>query len=38
MRSYELFVREKLSKIKGIQQIKTSIAFGTNKYTTQIAL
>jgi Lrp/AsnC family leucine-responsive transcriptional regulator len=38
MRTYEIFVREKLSKIKGIGQIKTSIAFGTNKYTTQIAL
>ena len=38
MRSYEVFVREKLSKIKGIQQIKTSFVFGTNKYTTQIAL
>ncbi len=38
MRAYEVFVREKLSKIKGIQQIKTSMVFGTNKYTTQIAL
>jgi Lrp/AsnC family leucine-responsive transcriptional regulator len=38
MRTYEVFVREKLSKIKGIQQIKTSIAFATNKYTTQISL
>jgi Lrp/AsnC family transcriptional regulator, leucine-responsive regulatory protein len=38
MRSYEVFVREKLSKVKGIQQIKTSFVFGTNKYTTQIAL
>ncbi len=38
MRSYEVFVREKLSKIKGIQQIKTSFVFGTNKYTTQIII
>ena len=38
MRAYEAFVREKLTKIKGIQQIKTSFVFGTNKYTTQIAL
>lgn len=38
MRGYELFVREKLSKIKGIQQIKTSFVFGTNKHTTQIPL
>jgi Lrp/AsnC family leucine-responsive transcriptional regulator len=36
MRSYETFVREKLSKIKGIQQIKSSMVFGVNKYTTQI--
>jgi Lrp/AsnC family leucine-responsive transcriptional regulator len=38
MRTYEVFIREKLSKIKGIGQIKTSIAFGTNKYTTQLSL
>jgi Lrp/AsnC family leucine-responsive transcriptional regulator len=38
MRSYEAFIREKLSKIKGIGQIKTSIVFGTNKYVTQITL
>lgn len=38
MRAYEAFVREKLTKIKGIQQIKTSFVFGTNKYTTQITL
>jgi len=38
MRAYETFVREKLSKIKGVQQIKTSIAFGTYKYTSQISL
>jgi Lrp/AsnC family leucine-responsive transcriptional regulator len=38
MRAYEQFVREKLSKIKGIQQIRTSFVFGTNKYTTQIPL
>ena len=38
LRAYEVFVREKLSKIKGIQQIKTSMVFGTNKYTTQISL
>jgi len=38
MRHYEQFVREKLSKIKGIQQIKTSMVFGTAKHTTQIPL
>lgn len=36
VRAYETFIREKLSKIKGIQQIKTSFVFGTTKYTTQI--
>jgi Lrp/AsnC family leucine-responsive transcriptional regulator len=36
MRTYELFVREKLAKIKGVQQIKSSIAFGTSKYNTHI--
>jgi len=38
MRHYEVFVREKLSKIKGIQQIKTSMVFSTAKHTTQIVL
>ena len=36
MKAYELFVREKLSKIKGIQQIRTSFVFGVNKHTTII--
>jgi Lrp/AsnC family leucine-responsive transcriptional regulator len=38
MRAYETFVREKLSKIKGVQQIKTSFVFGTNKQTSEIPL
>jgi Lrp/AsnC family leucine-responsive transcriptional regulator len=38
MRAYEMFVREKLSKIKGVQQIKTSFVFGTNKQTSEIPL
>ncbi|HWD41633.1 MAG TPA: Lrp/AsnC family transcriptional regulator [Fimbriimonas sp.] len=38
MRGYEVFIREKLSKIKGIQQIKTSMVLGVNKHTTQIQL
>jgi Lrp/AsnC family leucine-responsive transcriptional regulator len=38
MRSYEAFVREKLSKIKGISQIRTSFVFGTNKHSTVIPL
>jgi Lrp/AsnC family transcriptional regulator, leucine-responsive regulatory protein len=38
MRHYEVFVREKLSKIKGIGQIKTNMVFGTAKHTTQIVI
>jgi len=38
MRSYEVLIREKLSKIKGIQQIKTSFALGVPKHKTEILL
>ena len=38
MKAYEAFVREKLSKIKGIGQIRTGFVFGTTKYTTQVPL
>lgn len=38
MRAYEQLVRERLSKIKGIQQIKTSFVLSTTKHTTQIPL
>jgi Lrp/AsnC family leucine-responsive transcriptional regulator len=38
IRAYEQLVREKLSKIKGIQQIKTSFVLATTKHTTQITL
>lgn len=38
IRSYELLVRNKLSKIKGIQQIKSSFVLATPKLTTQIPL
>lgn len=38
IRSYESLIRERLSKIKGIGQIKTSFVLGTNKHTTQIPL
>lgn len=38
IRGYEQLVREKLSKIKGLQQIKTSFVLGTPKHTTQIPL
>jgi len=38
IRAYEQLVREKLSKIKGIQQIKTSFVLATTKHTTQIQI
>jgi Lrp/AsnC family transcriptional regulator, leucine-responsive regulatory protein len=38
MRSYEVFLREKLSKIKGIGKITTNFVLATNKQTTQIPL
>lgn len=38
MRSYEIFLREKLSKIKGIGKITTNFVLATNKTTTQISL
>lgn len=38
MRAYESFVREKLSRIKGVGQIRTSFVLGTTKHTTEIPL
>lgn len=38
MRSYEQFIREKLSRIKGIGQIRSSFVLGTTKYTTEIPI
>lgn len=38
MRAYEQLIRESLSKIKGIGQIKTSFVLATPKYTTKIPL
>ncbi len=38
IRSYEQLIREKLSKIKGIHQIRSSFVLGTPKYTTQVPL
>lgn len=38
MRAYEQFVREKLSKIKGIGQIRSSFVLGTTKYSTEIPI
>jgi Lrp/AsnC family transcriptional regulator, leucine-responsive regulatory protein len=38
IRAYEALIREKISKIKGIRQIKTSFVLGMPKHTTQIPL
>jgi Lrp/AsnC family leucine-responsive transcriptional regulator len=38
IRAYEQLVREKLSRIKGIGQIKTSFVLATPKYTTRVPL
>lgn len=36
MKAYEAFIREKLSKIRGLGQIRTSFVFGTSKHTSQL--
>ena len=38
MRAYEAFIREKLSRVKGVGQIRTSFVLGTTKSTTEIPL
>lgn len=38
IRAYEVLIREKLSKIKGLGQIKTSFVLATTKHSTQIPL
>ncbi len=38
MRAYEVFLREKLSKIKGIGKITTNFVLATTKQVTQIPL
>ncbi len=38
MRAYEVFIREKLSKVKGVQQIRTSFVFGNNKHTSTLPI
>lgn len=38
IRSYEIFVREKLSRIKGVGKIQTSFVIGTPKQTTKIPI
>lgn len=38
IRSYEALIREKITKIKGLQQIKTSFVMGIPKQTTNIPL
>ncbi len=36
IKAYELLIREKLSKIRGIHQIRSSFVLGTTKHTTKI--
>jgi len=38
IRSYEVLVREKISKLKGIQKINTSFVYGTPKCSTRLPL
>lgn len=38
MKAYEAFVREKLSRIKGVGQIRTSFVMGTPKHTTEVPM
>lgn len=38
MRAYEVFIRERLSRIKGVGQIRTSFVLGTPKYSTEVPL
>lgn len=38
IRAYEQLIREKLSKIRGIRQIKSSFVLGTPKQTTRLPL
>jgi Lrp/AsnC family transcriptional regulator, leucine-responsive regulatory protein len=36
IRSYETLIREKLSKLKGVQKINSSFVYGTPKHTTKV--
>lgn len=36
IKAYEMLIREKLSKIRGIHQIRSSFVLGVNKHTTKI--
>ena len=38
MRAYEALIREKITRIKGLQQIKTSFVLGIPKHSTNIVL
>ncbi len=38
MRSYEVLIREKISRIRGIRQINSSFVFGVTKQTTAIPI
>lgn len=38
MRHYEILVREKITKIRGLAKLNTSFVLGTTKYSTQLNL
>jgi Lrp/AsnC family transcriptional regulator, leucine-responsive regulatory protein len=38
MRGYEKLIRERISKIRGVGQIRTSFVLATTKYSTQLPL
>ncbi len=38
IRSYEAFIREKLSRVKGVGKIQTSFVMGVPKHTTKLPL
>lgn len=38
IRSYEVLIRERLSKLKGVQKINSSFVYGVPKYTTKVPL
>jgi Lrp/AsnC family leucine-responsive transcriptional regulator len=38
MRAYEVFIRERLTKIKAVQQVRTNFVMATTKHTTQLPI
>ncbi|MBI1755712.1 MAG: Lrp/AsnC family transcriptional regulator [Fimbriimonas ginsengisoli] len=38
IRAYEVLMRERLSKIKGVRQIRSSFVLGSSKHTTRVPL